>query len=924
MNKAVSRELQAMRAEAHDAQQVAHDKLREAAQKQALLSDMVQELQHDKERAVAGAGSELQQISQAKDALWMELIQGREEWTKVRTELEVVIGDIYAEKGDVEVRLHKSESQAVELMGQLEQLIATHATTQQELTARKTSLVEAMGLAQTLHKENLAWEERARAAEAAARIAEVSLEQLSFEADDLRDQLDSLSMQNSTYLHDREALSADLKERDERLKGLEAELRAVQDRYVALLDSHSSSTAGTEERDEREQRTQEALLDCLQKKEAAEKAFVAAQRAAENADSALERAMAETGRLDREGRQKDEMLADFQAALDKARHASLGLEEQAAELKASNDALLEEVLDTRRAADTMQAKMSAAEAQRDQAVSVAESLRAERTGLEQRAVQLTLAIDAAGSEVAELQQAAYDAQQGYELRLAEKDGVLAELREALKATSGAALEAAPAPPPAPTPASAGLADAPTDCLVADLRRRLEVSETALETSRITVRMAIETAQKEVQAAKVESAAAREKSMKIELQYRKQAAAAKASGEPVAAGALASNASNTLPARSSESLLAPAPLTSPQPTSQTVRRLSDGSMGPSVGIGAGMPAAPPFPMTNPGPLGLSINGMNNGITWGLSGLHTRQTPAPLPPAPAPASVPQPTSHPHAAPPAPPPPHSRPELSTSNPNPNPNPNPLHSRPELSADEVLAEFGFTPSKVPTASQNHPPCISVPPEVLLPRAQPVLSTPILPGPRGENELILPDEGLDDDENYMGVVSSPTHGGGGSPGAYGSSYSMMTSAVGAGRALSSTIGTSISTLSQWSNSAGTLTEGEISARISTRTFILKEWQTTYWVIQAGELLLYRNKMDYKYNPSGTQIKKRIMLCKATVRVQPLKAKEYDQGNGNRVLMHNFMIDQEHDWGLEHLVKFASTNKQQCEGFYRQLKLSLK
>lgn len=40
--------------------------------------------------------------------------------------------------------------------------------------------------------------------------------------------------------------------------------------------------------------------------------------------------------------------------------------------------------------------------------------------------------------------------------------------------------------------------------------------------------------------------------------------------------------------------------------------------------------------------------------------------------------------------------------------------------------------------------------------------------------------------------------------------------------------------------------------------------------------------------------------------------------------MYNFMCDEDHDWGLEHLVKFASTNKAQCEVLHRAIKLNLR
>jgi hypothetical protein len=42
-------------------------------------------------------------------------------------------------------------------------------------------------------------------------------------------------------------------------------------------------------------------------------------------------------------------------------------------------------------------------------------------------------------------------------------------------------------------------------------------------------------------------------------------------------------------------------------------------------------------------------------------------------------------------------------------------------------------------------------------------------------------------------------------------------------------------------------TEGELLARVSVRTLIVKEWKPTYWIITGGKILLYRSKEDYLY-----------------------------------------------------------------------------
>lgn len=47
-------------------------------------------------------------------------------------------------------------------------------------------------------------------------------------------------------------------------------------------------------------------------------------------------------------------------------------------------------------------------------------------------------------------------------------------------------------------------------------------------------------------------------------------------------------------------------------------------------------------------------------------------------------------------------------------------------------------------------------------------------------------------------------------------------------------------------------TEGNVLARISVRTLIVKEWKETFWIITGGKLLLYRAKEDYLYVSTST------------------------------------------------------------------------
>ena len=847
--QALSTELQAAQSEAKEDQNSARERLREATQKLAFMSTLVQELQHDKERAEAARAqgdslAELQALRAAKDELWLELVQGREDWSKVRGELEGVIGDIYAEKGETEAQLQRSESQAAEVTSQLELLITKHESSRQELQACQQRLVQAVELAQQLSKESQGWDEKVRGAEAAERDAQVQLEQKDFEVQDLRDQLDSLLMQHSASLHEREALQAAAAERDECIARLEAELRALGHRHQALVDSHSSSTASKEER---ERHSQEALLESMGKCEALQREVVAAGKAREEAEAALQSALTEASRLEAAARQTASVLGDYQQSLERARHASSALQAQADDLKANNDSLLTEVLDARRAADAAEADLVAAESARAQAAAELQAGQERLAGLIMRAEQ-----DEAAAEAlqAQTQQQQEQEQQKYQEKLSTLENHLAVALARAAELEGVISELRHRPPPAA--AAAAPADNDKDgATVAELRKQLADSTSALETSQLTVKMAVEMAQKEVAAAKKDASEARDKAARIERLHAKQAfkasgAGAEASGAPAVGTTSHGSSDNLL----SAPLPAPRPLT-PSRESTSVRR-------PSEGIGAGM--ASPLPV-------YGVNGNDRGITWGLqqaSQLQLQQPSVPL-------SLPLP------APPA----------------------PDHHR-EPSAEEVLAEFGFTPT-TPRKSANAPPEAvalgSLPFSIAVPVQQSVVV--VQGGGAARARALPPDDGLDD-EGFVGVVSHPPGGGGGGGGG---------GIMAAGRALS-TMGLGL---------GGSVLEGEISARISTRTFILKEWQTTWWVIRDGELLLYRNQMDFRYNPSGTQVKKRVALRKAVVRVQALKAKEYEQG-----FMHNFMLDEEHDWGLEHLVKFASSNKAQVTRLYEALKVNLR
>jgi hypothetical protein len=98
-------------------------------------------------------------------------------------------------------------------------------------------------------------------------------------------------------------------------------------------------------------------------------------------------------------------------------------------------------------------------------------------------------------------------------------------------------------------------------------------------------------------------------------------------------------------------------------------------------------------------------------------------------------------------------------------------------------------------------------------------------------------------------------------------------------------------------------TEGNVLARISVRTLIVKEWKETFWIINNGKLLLYRSKEDYLYNPVGVMVKKDIPL-RDNLRCSEVTCKPY-KGYGD---LYHFTLEEMLDYGPSLIAKFASTD----------------
>jgi chromosome segregation ATPase len=194
--------LKETRTEAHQDLEEAHQKSAELSNKLTFLSQHVQELKADKERAVAGAGDELQQTLSAKDAIFDEFMRAKEDWSKVRAELEGVITDVYNDSREKEQRLSSLANDLASTSASLAEVSSRYEEASSELTASKVKMVEAVGFAQTLHVENLALDEKLRTAEATANTLRSSLAKATYELEEARDEMDSLSLLCAAYAMD--------------------------------------------------------------------------------------------------------------------------------------------------------------------------------------------------------------------------------------------------------------------------------------------------------------------------------------------------------------------------------------------------------------------------------------------------------------------------------------------------------------------------------------------------------------------------------------------------------------------------------------------------------------------------------------------------------------------------------------------------
>jgi hypothetical protein len=83
--------------------------------------------------------------------------------------------------------------------------------------------------------------------------------------------------------------------------------------------------------------------------------------------------------------------------------------------------------------------------------------------------------------------------------------------------------------------------------------------------------------------------------------------------------------------------------------------------------------------------------------------------------------------------------------------------------------------------------------------------------------------------------------------------------------------------------------------------------------------MVYRNKSDYEYNPTGTRVKKDVVIS-SKLRCQKVHPKDYN-GYGT---LYNFMLEEIEDFGPVNVAKFASRNKAEVYVLYKELTARIK
>lgn len=109
--------------------------------------------------------------------------------------------------------------------------------------------------------------------------------------------------------------------------------------------------------------------------------------------------------------------------------------------------------------------------------------------------------------------------------------------------------------------------------------------------------------------------------------------------------------------------------------------------------------------------------------------------------------------------------------------------------------------------------------------------------------------------------------------------------------------------------------EGEILARISLRTQVIREWKKTWFVFHEDRCVrLYRHRDDFVHYPLGTMIKKEFPLLQ-TISCSRIKTKTYT----NFGTLFYFTVREQDMHGSRFVVKFGSQNSDTIHSLHRRI-----
>lgn len=164
------------------------------------------------------------------------------------------------------------------------------------------------------------------------------------------------------------------------------------------------------------------------------------------------------------------------------------------------------------------------------------------------------------------------------------------------------------------------------------------------------------------------------------------------------------------------------------------------------------------------------------------------------------------------------------------------------------------------------------------------------------------------------------------------SSTSSSSSAVRTAGGAASRVSKQVSSITDPAVEEGVQAEGDILSRLSTKAMLTKDWHETYYVIRRDNLYVFRQRGDYHMflaqlmnrrerrgsaDDNQPPLYKKCFPLVYNIKLEPIKAKEY-KGLGT---VYNFSLEQLEDFGLFHLGKFGSTDRESVQRLWDRIRV---